>query len=96
MKDLPIIVTKTTRPTISKPRSTTNSRNRDLSVQWKSASRNGNQKPEGNTSNAAESESDNGDELAVLKAQLGCLKLKHEERMEKDKKKLVCYKLKIS
>ena len=35
------------------------------------------------TSNAAESESANGDELAVLKAQLDCLNLKHEGEMEK-------------
>ena len=35
------------------------------------------------TSNAAGSESANGDDLAVLKALLDCLNLKHEEEMEK-------------
>ena len=35
-------------------------------------------------SNAVEREFDNGDELAVLKALLDCLKVKHEEEMEKE------------
>ena len=96
MNNLPIIVPKTTRATISKQQSTTNSRNRDPNVQWKSASRKGDQKLEGNTSNAAERESDNGDELAVVKAQLGCLRLKNEEKWKRHSKQLVCYKLKIS
>ena len=63
MNNLPIIGPKTTRYTFSKQRSTTKSRNRDPNVQWKSVS-----KRQPDASNAAESESDNGDELAVLKA----------------------------
>ena len=88
MNNLPVIVPKTTRPTVSKPRSITKSRNRDPNVQWKSASRNGNHKLEGNTSNAAERESDNGDEVAALKAQFDSLNLKHEEEMEKAQQKI--------
>ena len=53
MNNLPIIVTKTTRSTISKQRSTTKSRNIDPNVQWQSVS-----KRQPDTSNAAESESD--------------------------------------
>ena len=53
-------------------------------------------KQQPDASNAAESESDNGYELAVLKAQLDCLKLKHEEKWKRHSKQLVCYKLKIN
>lgn len=81
MNNFLLIVPKKTRPTISNPRRTTKSRNRNPNVPWKSTSREGNKELEGYTSITAESQSDNGEELAVLRAQLDLLKLKHEEEM---------------
>ena len=90
MNNLPLIVRKSTHPTISKPRTTTKSRNRDPDFVHNATRRN---TEEARTETLEIGEFDEADEANDLRVELDALKKKHEEEMKKAQDEIRLLKL---